>query len=229
MKTHRNLLLAQSALAAVTTALAISSSSAQIPLLLSDTAGTGYAFNGNGSVPKIFINDVLQFTSPQQGLGAGDAFITFRAFGTKVYYDNLVITATTATNPFVTWLADNHPEIPSPDNQLAADPDHDGIDNLIEYLLQGDAPSKSSTSILPRLDANEENFVFTYFRRAAATGTSQTFEYASTLSGWPLIATPGGAGGVVTPDSPDADIEKVEITVAKGTKTKLFGRLQVVK
>jgi hypothetical protein len=201
----------------------------QITLLLSDTAGTGSAFNGNGSVAKIFINDVLQFTSPQLGLGAGDGFITFQAFGTKVYYDNLVITATTATDPFVTWMADNYPEIPSPDNQPAADPDHDGIDNLIEYLLQGGDPSKSSTSILPRLDASEDNFVFTYFRRAAATGTSQTFEYASTLSGWTPITIPGGAGVVVTPDSPSAGIERVEITVAKGTETKLFGRLQVVR
>jgi hypothetical protein len=36
----------------------------EITLLLSDTAGTGSAFNGNGSVARIYVNDVLQFTSP---------------------------------------------------------------------------------------------------------------------------------------------------------------------
>jgi MYXO-CTERM domain-containing protein len=64
-----------------------------ITLLLSDTAGTGSAFNGDGSVAKMYINNVLQATFTGLGLGAGDGYLSFEARGTKAYYDNLVISA----------------------------------------------------------------------------------------------------------------------------------------
>ncbi len=135
------------------------------------------------------------------------------------------------TDPFANWMATNYPAIVSPDNAPGADPDMDGIANLLEYCLQGGNPSASSTAILPTLDASAANFVFTYYRRAAATGTTQTFEYSTTLGAgsWTPVAIPGGAGVTVTPNSPGTGTEKVEITVVKGANTKLFGRLQVMR
>lgn len=199
----------------------------EITLLLSDTAGTGSAFAGNGSVAKIFINGNLQFTSPDLGLTASDGFISFQANGTKAYYDNLAITAITAViaDPFAVWMATNFPEIEAPDNAPTADPDQDGIPNLVEYVLQGGNPSDFNTAILPTLDASGENFIFTYLRRTAATGTTQIFQYGSNLSDWTDV--PVNNGGLVAITSPEAGIEQVDITVAKGTETKLFGRLQV--
>ena len=101
----------------------------------------------------------------------------------------------------------------------------------MEYVLQGGDPSVSTTGTLPTLNATGANFVFTYYRRADATGTTQTFEYSTTLGAgsWTQVAIPGGSGVVVTPNTPSAGIDKVEITVAKGANTKLFGRLQVLK
>ena len=101
--------------------------------------------------------------------------------------------------------------------------------NLVEYVLQGGDPSVSTTGVLPTLDASSADFVFTYYRRAAAPGTTQTFEYGNDLIGWTPLAIPGGSGVVVTPDTPSSGIEQVVITVPKGTNTKLFGRLQVTK
>lgn len=132
-------------------------------------------------------------------------------------------------DPFATWMSTNYPLIVSPDNQPGADPENDGIKNLLEYILQGGDPSVSTTGTLPTLDASGENFVFTYYRRADATGTTQTFEYGDNLSGWTPVAIPDGSGVVVTPDNPVAGIEKVEITVAKGLNTKLFGRLKATQ
>ena len=101
----------------------------------------------------------------------------------------------------------------------------------MEYVLQGGDPSVSTTGTLPTLNASGANFVFTYYRRAAATGTTQTFEYGTDLGAgsWTPVAIPGGSGVTVTPNTPSAGIDKVEIIVAKGANTKLFGRLQVVK
>jgi len=137
---------------------------------------------------------------------------------------SLIVQNGPIADPFANWMATNYPTLVSPDNQPAADPDDDGIENLIEYVLEGGDPSVSSADILPTLDASGANFVFTYLRRAAATGTTQIFQYGTDLSGWTDVAIPGGAGVVVTGLG---GIDEVEITVAKGVNSKLFGRLQV--
>jgi fibronectin-binding autotransporter adhesin len=131
------------------------------------------------------------------------------------------------TDPFDNWMSTNFPDIESPDNQATADPDHDGIENLVEYVLKNGDPDSSSNGILPTLSASGANFVFTYLRRTAATGTTQTFQYGNDLSGWTDVLVIDG--GIVSITSPEAGIEQVVITVAKGAETKLFGRLQVVK
>ncbi len=133
------------------------------------------------------------------------------------------------TDPFANWMATNYPAIVSPNNAPGADPDNDGIANLMEYVLQGGNPSVSTTGTLPTLNATGANFVFTYFRRAAATDTTQTFEHSTTLGAgsWTPVAIPGGAG--VTIANQGGGIDKVEITVAKGSNNQLFGRLKVVK
>jgi hypothetical protein len=65
----------------------------QITLLLSDNAGTGSAFDGNGSVAKMYVNNVLKATYTGLGLGASDGYISFQAYGANGHYDNLTITA----------------------------------------------------------------------------------------------------------------------------------------
>jgi hypothetical protein len=124
-------------------------------------------------------------------------------------------------------MTTNFPEIEAPENAPTADPDKDGIANLVEYVVQGGDPSVSTTGILPTLDASGENFVFTYLRRTAATGVTQTFQYGNDLSGWtdvPIIE-----GGMISITSPEAGIEQVVITVDKGAEIELFGRLQVTR
>ena len=136
---------------------------------------------------------------------------------------------TAPADPFANWMSTNYPSIVSPNNQPGADPDNDGIDNLLEYVLQGGDPSVSNPGILPTVNASGANFVFTYSRRTAATGTTQTFQYSPDLgaTSWTDLAIPGGAGVVV--GDPVDGIEQVQITVPKGTNTKLFGRLKVTQ
>ncbi len=130
-------------------------------------------------------------------------------------------------DPFANWMSTNFPAIAAPDDAPSADPDNDGIANLMEYVLQGGDPSAATTGTLPTVNASATNFVFTYLRRTTATGTTQTFQYSSNLNDWADI--PVIDGGIVSITSPEAGTEQVVITVAKGSNTKLFGRLQVVK
>jgi hypothetical protein len=190
---------------------------------------TGSPFGVNAKVTVMNGANTIGTHDLNGGLSA-DTYITFgmpQSFtGGRGGIDNLAVTTVAASSdPLLAWINATWPSLF--DKTPAGDPDNDGIANLVEYVLQGGDPSVSTTNILPTLDASGAYFVFTYFRRTAATGTTQTFEYGDNLSGWTPVLIPGGAGVVVT--SPSAGIEKVEITVAKGANTKLFGRLQVVK
>ena len=132
---------------------------------------------------------------------------------------------TASADPFLAWIDATWPTLSN--KTPTGDPDNDGIANLVEYVLKNGDPSTSNTAILPILNASGTNFVFTFLRRIAATGTIQTFQYGSNLTGWTDV--PVTNGGIVSITSPEAGIEQVVVTVPKGANTKLFGRLQVVK
>ncbi len=121
------------------------------------------------------------------------------------------------------------------------DPDNDGVDNLLEFVLNGD-PTISDSATLPDLTVGATTFVFTYQRRddSLSPETTQTFEWSTTLATWPGSAVvPPTTGPVdvatvtVTPGTPDDNVtDTVEISIPKseaGAGGKLFGRLQVTR
>lgn len=68
-----------------------SAAGSTITLVLSDTTETGSAFNGNGSLAKLYIDDIFQGSWSLAQLGAGDGYISFEANGAFGVYDNLSI------------------------------------------------------------------------------------------------------------------------------------------
>jgi autotransporter-associated beta strand protein len=127
------------------------------------------------------------------------------------------------------------------DQDPSDDPDNDGIDNLVEFVLNGN-PNLSDNSILPALNVTATDFEFTYQRRddSVSPETIQSFQWGTNLLDWPgniLVPATSGTVGVATitvsagvPD--DATTDTVKISVPKseaGSSGKLFGRLQVVK
>ena len=141
------------------------------PVSIANGAKLNLNFTGSDTVGSVKLGDTT-YTAP----GNYNA-TTYPAFFTGG--GSLVIPG---ADPFADWMTTNYSGIVSPNNQPGADPDNDGISNLMEYVLKDGNPSVSSTGTLPTANASGANFVFTYFRRAAATGTTQTFEYGSTLS-----------------------------------------------
>lgn len=199
-----------------------------ITFVISDATGSGSAFNSDGAtdIVKMYVGTTLTNTWTNLDLTGADKYISFHANSTVANIDNLTITATNPAYPFAAWMSTNYPDIVYPDNQPGADPDNDGTTNLMEYVLQGD-PSASTTGTLPTLDASGANSVFTYLRRSATSGTTQTFQYGTDLIGWTPVAIPGGEGVVVTPNTPSAGIDTVTITLPASTGPQVFGRLKV--
>jgi autotransporter-associated beta strand protein len=127
------------------------------------------------------------------------------------------------------------------DKDPTDDPDSDGMDNLLEFVLNGD-PSVSDSGILPVLNVTTTDFEFTFQRRddSVSPETTQTFQWGSTLATWPGSAvipatsnTVGVANITVTAGTPNnAVTDTVKVSIPKteaGGAGKLFGRLQVVK
>lgn len=114
-----------------------------------------------------------------------------------------------------------------------ADPDNDGMENLLEYVLNGD-PTKSDPAILPDVDAVTDPLylVFTFTRREeSANDTTQVFEYGSSLTGWTQVSITGAPGGEVTIGAAVGGLQAVTVKIPKTAASggKLFGRLKTTQ
>lgn len=151
--------------------------------------------------------------------------------GTVAIVGNNLELTVTAPGGFAAWAATPAFGLAPADQDPSDDPDADGMENLLEYALNGN-PGSADLSILPDLDASGANFIFTFTRREeSAADTTQVFEYGSNLSGWtPLnITTPTAAE--VTLGTPAAGLQTVTVSISKGLATsgRLFGRLRLSK
>jgi hypothetical protein len=135
---------------------------------------------------------------------------------------------------FDTW-AQSYPALDTPAKRdKAADPDNDGLSNLMEFVLNGN-PGMSDPGVAPTLDTATSNFVFTFTRRDdSEAGSTLLFQYGSDLAGW-TSATIGAASSVVGDATitvnqgatTDAITVSVPKTAAPGGS--LFGRLKVTQ
>jgi lysophospholipase L1-like esterase len=137
-------------------------------------AQTVFAFNawgGYGGYADLGIgNDPLTSVSPDW---------TFA--GNANGYSIRTLQVLVANPSFSSWV-NGFPGLadPSPDG----DPDHDGIPNLMEYVLGGD-PRVPSQSGLPMLTRDGANLVLSYKRSAASKlDTTQSGEWSTDLATW---------------------------------------------
>lgn len=142
---------------------------------------------------------------------------------------SLVLSYAAASGTDYTAWADGFPGLSNP--APFADPDGDGIANVLEYVLGGD-PTVASTAVLPTVAEDEGDLVFTFVRRTASKSTTvQTFQYGTALAGWTNVPVPATSAGNVTviANSPAAGVETVVITIDadEAINGRLFGRLQV--
>lgn len=127
---------------------------------------------------------------------------------------------------FATWAATAFPvETPEADRLPDADPNGDGIRNLMAYALRLD-PLATAANRLPeglQTPAGDE-FAFRFRRNKAASDVIYLVETTETLTAWDVYS---GSLEVITPDADgDGLVEIVEARVPAGG-SRMFGRLRV--
>lgn len=147
--------------------------------------------------------------------------------------NNIALVSGTAS-PFASWTASNG--LVGGDAAPGADPDADGLSNLIEFIVGGQPnpanPNASSSALVPTQEIIGSNLVFTYRRADLSTteaGLVITAEFGTNLSAWTTAVN--GVGGVTITETPDgfgSGIDKVEVSIPMGTETELFARLKAV-
>ena len=136
--------------------------------------------------------------------------------------------------PYDNWMR-GFPSITDPNAKLpTADPDNDGMTNLMEFVLNGNPGISDSAAIAPTLNTSGSNFVFSFTRRQDSVAlATQVFQYGTDLAGWTSV-TIGATGGVVgsatiAVGANGTGTDGVTVTIPKSVAIggKLFGRLKV--
>lgn len=79
-----------------------------------------------------------------------------------------------------------------------ADPDHDGLENLVEYAFALN-PNASDAAGLPVWQKDDDNYLLTFSRPAGVTGVTYAAEYSNSLApdGWTAAANAGANSNFV--------------------------------
>ena len=108
------------------------------------------------------------------------------------------------------------------------DPDHDGIPNLMEFVLGG-APMTSSSAVMPTLKAGSGQWVFEYDRNrdSLSPATTQVVQYSNDMTHWNEIPVPANSFGAVTV-TPGSTFDHVAVTIPSANP-QTFVRLKVAQ
>jgi autotransporter-associated beta strand protein len=150
---------------------------------------------------------------------------------------NIAIVGTPSSDPFDTWATTTH-GLAGGDALPGADPDNDGISNLIEFVIGGQPnpanPNAASNTLAPTIAVDATHLVFTFRRTALSAtqpGLSVVVEYGSDLSGW-SVATDGIGGVSVTPttDGFGSGVDRIDVAIPRSLVPgePLFARLRAV-
>ncbi len=102
-----------------------------------------------------------------------------------------------------------------------ADPDGDGVPNLLEYAFGSDPTAGYSAVASPSVCVAGDNLVISYFRRVAATDVAYTVEESEDLITWRVVdATPA-----VLPA--DDGVDLVQVSVPLAGRASLMLRVRV--
>jgi autotransporter-associated beta strand repeat len=129
-------------------------------------------------------------------------------------------------DPYAGWIESFTPNPLLPDDASklpTADPDGDGIANLMEYVLAGGNPVVPSLSILPTVASVGDDLVLSYTRNdESEADTTQVGQWTTDLTVWndvvPVVVNENGAL---------ADDMTVTVPKSNAVNGKLFLRLKV--
>jgi nitrous oxide reductase accessory protein NosL len=127
------------------------------------------------------------------------------------------------------WTSNRVPSLtPGYNDGPAADPDGDGISNLMEFALGGE-PMISSQLELPVLSKSADGLLFQYDRNkfSITPATTQVVEYGNDLIGWTPVTIDTDTSGVVSIQRENT-YDRVSVAIPT-SGSKIFVRLKVNK
>ena len=130
---------------------------------------------------------------------------------------------------YESWIGGYPVSNPAP----AADPDADGLANIIEYVLGGD-PSRFSADLAPAATNIGTNLIFTFPRSDASENGNLTLtvEAGSDLANWPETFNIGADDATSSPGVLVAEngtgADNITVTIPVATNTRKYVRLKVI-
>ena len=177
---------------------------------------------GNGVTQLISNGTTGEFSLSATGLPVGSSFVF------KAYASNIKGVSYTSSTAFITltllegWRQTQFGITASTGNAADnADPDGDGLKNLLEYALN--LPPNAAGRVPASVQATGGNLEYLYDRGTAAfnSGTTYQVEWSDDLTTW------SGAGVVETLLSDDGTTQQVKATLPAGSGGRRFVRLRV--
>ena len=204
-------------------------------------SGVSFTEIGSGTLPagtKLVILDYTgttltgTFTGYAEGAQVAVGANTF----TLSYADSsrVTLTSPTVASGYPSWAANPVNGLTAGGNDgPAQDPDHDGIANVLEYVLGG-KPMSASPAILPTAGNSGASLIFTYNRSDDSKfDSTQMIEYGNNLSGWTAVNVPaasstvGGLAFAIDEGTPATNPDTVVVTIPNDGNPKFFVRLKV--
>ncbi|CAA6676246.1 MULTISPECIES: sulfatase [unclassified Lentimonas] len=195
--------------------------------IAADAAVARSGFQGLNSYAKTF--DLSEFTTAPSTLGAYDYLVlgftrNFSGSAPAATIDNVKVTVPDSDG-YVVWAHESGLN----DATITADPDLDGIVNLLEYGLGGD-PNQPDSGVLPsvEVDTEEINTLTFIYRRLQDDGESDPLTYTPKMK-LNLSDSVWSSAGIVEVDSEDLGdaYEQVTCTVDTTGLSTVFIRLEV--
>lgn len=184
------------------------------------------------TVDTFYINGVPQAAGTWGPLGSGVQHESELILGEGLLQVTKLGT-TTPTSPFVTWATTKG--LAGNDALATADPDHDGYNNLLEFILGGEpnpaTAGAGSNALAPTVTAGTGSHTFSFRRTSQSTtqpGLTTGYEYGSALTGW-TPAVHGENNITIAPflNGYGQGIDRVEVTIPDTLASggKIFVRL----
>ncbi|MEO5914293.1 MAG: SGNH/GDSL hydrolase family protein [Luteolibacter sp.] len=205
---------------------------AQVRTLVQQYANQGrnvFLVEMNGSIVLTNPNPALNFYQPGDGIHPGQA--GYNQMG-AIWFNAITSTGSLLPDAYLSWSS-NYPAftaLPAGDQLPSADPNHDGLSNLLAFAFNVDPLGNLPASARPALsvDSNPANpSSFFQFRRSKIADVNFEILVSSDLSpnNWQIQ---NQSGAMVTSINGDTDTELVTVPLGAGG-TRKFARLRVTR